>query len=155
MSLALKLKTDTASNNLGTGTTDSILGLTYGYEGRKWYRWAAARYRFNNTNDAGLKRGNKLLLDLVAGIRPHQSGYMEPDTVWLIELNGELGQQAELGGNNLANTGGSEWFVSPGIFWTKRNFAIKAGVQIPLISHLNGNQIKSDYRAKLVLEWHL
>lgn len=155
MSLALKLKTDTASNNLGTGTTDSILGLTYGYEGRKWYRWAAARYRFNNTNDAGLKRGNTLLLDLVAGIRPHQSGYMEPDTVWLIELNGELGQQAELGGNNLANTGGSEWFVSPGIFWTKRNFAIKAGVQIPLISNLNGNQIKSDYRAKLVLEWHL
>jgi len=155
VSLVFKLKTDTAENGLGTGTTDSILGLTYGYEGRKWYRWAAVRYVMNDTNDTGLQRGNKLLLDLVGGIRPKQTGYREPDTVWIIELNAELGQSAELNNVNLANTGGDEWFVSPGIFWTKRNFAVKAGVQIPLASNLNGNQIKSDYRAKLVLEWHL
>lgn len=155
LSLALKLKTDTAENNLGTGTTDGILGLAYGYEGRKWYRWAAARYVMNGENNAGLQRGNKLLLDVVAGIRPKQTGYREPDTVWLIELNGELGQSAELNNISLANTGGDEWFVSPGIFWTKRNFAVKAGVQIPVISNLNGSQAKSDYRAKVVLEWHL
>ena len=155
----LKVKLDTANGNanpaLGTGTTDTILGLTYGYEGRKWYRWASVRYRLNGTNDAGLQRGEKVLFDLVGGIRFRPTGYLEADTVWLLELNGEYGDRADLNGINVANTGGTEWFVSPGIFWTKRNFAIKAGVQIPIVSNLNGAQNESDVRVNLTLEWHL
>ncbi len=140
---------------LGTGAVDSILGLTYGYEGRKQYRWAAVRYRHNARNDTGFKRGDRVFFDLVGGIRPHPSNYLKPDTVWLLELNGEYGKRGDLNGLSLANTGGTEWFLSPGLFWTKRNFAVKAGVQIPIASHLNGNQSKTDYRAKLVFEWHL
>ena len=155
----VKVKLDTGDKNktpaLGTGTTDTILGLAYGYEGRKWYRWASIRYRHNGTNDAGLRRGDKILVDLVGGIRFKPTDYLKPDTVWLLELNGEYGKHAELNGVEQVNTGGTEWFLSPGIFWTKRNFAIKAGVQIPIASDLNGNQEESDYRAKLVFEWHL
>lgn len=155
----LKIKADTGDENstpaLGTGTTDTILGLAYGYEGRKWYRWTGLRYRRNGENDTGLRRGDKILFDLVGGIRTKLTGYREPDTVWLLELNGEYGKRAKLNGVELSNTGGTEWFVSPGIFWTKRNFAIKAGVQIPIASNLNGSQEKTDYRAKFVLEWHL
>lgn len=155
MALALKLKTDTADSNIGTGTTDGVVGLSYGYEARKWYRWAALRYRFNGENEFGLRRSNKTLLDLVVGIRPYQTGYKKPDTVWLLELNGELSERAELSGVPLSNTGGTEWFVSPGIFWTLRNFAIKAGAQLPISDNLKGNQKMSDYRLKLVLEWHI
>ena len=155
----VKVKLDTGDKNktpaLGTGTTDTILGLAYGYEGRKWYRWASIRHRRNGTNDAGLRRGDKWLVDIVGGIRPKPTGYLEPDTVWLLELNGEYGKRAKANGVELANTGGTEWFLSPGIFWTKRNFAVKAGVQIPIASDLNGNQEESDYRAKVVFEWHL
>ncbi len=155
----LKVITDSGdadeSPALGTGTTDTILGLTYGYEGRKWYRWASLRYRFNDKNNAGVERGDKILFDLVGGIRPTLTNYNEPDTVWLLELNGEYGQRAELDGTRLQNTGGTELFLSPGIFWTSRNFAIKAGVQIPIYSDLNGTQDASDYRAKVVVEWHL
>ena len=96
-----------------------------------------------------------LRLDLVGGIRFTPTAYTKPDTVWLLELNGEFGRRDELNGTSLANTGGTEWFLSPGIFWTKRNFAIKAGVQIPIASDLNGVQQKSDYRATIVFEWHL
>jgi len=134
---------------LGKGTTDGIVGLAYGYESRKHYRWASIRYRVNGTNPAGVARGDKLRVDFVAGIRPNPSGYLEPDTVWLLE------QKARFNGVELADTGGSEWFVSPGIFWTLRNFAVKAGVQIPIYANLNGNQSESDYRARLTLEWHL
>lgn len=155
----VKVKLDSGNENkrpaLGTGTTDTIFGLVYGYEGRKWYRWASIRYRRNGENDAGLRRGDKILFDLVGGIRPKLTGYLEPDTVWLLELNGEYGKRAELNDAQLPNTGGTEWFLSPGIFWTKRNFAVKAGVQIPIAGDLNGNQEETDYRAKLVLEWHL
>ncbi len=155
----LKVVTDTAASNQiptqSKGTTDAILGLTYGYEGRRWYRWASARYRYNGTNNTGLNRGNKILIDFVGGFRPTPTGYLEPDTVWLLELNGEYAQQDAVNGLNLSNSGGTEWFVSPGIFWTYRYFAIKAGVQIPIYHDLNGLQKKTDYRAKLVFEWHL
>lgn len=151
----LKVITDTADKKFSKETTDTIVGLTYGYEGRKWYRWASARYRFNGTNEVGVDRSDKILIDFVGGIRPEPRGYLESDTVWLLELNGEYGKQAKLNGSTVANTGGSEWFISPGIFWTKRNFAIKAGVQIPITHDLNGNQEESDYRAKVSFELHL
>lgn len=155
----LKVKTGTGDDDtapaLGTGTTDTLLGLAYGYEGLKWYRWASVRYRRNGENDAGLRRGDRILLDLVGGWRPIPPRYYAPDTVWLLELNGEYGRRAELNGAELSNTGGTQWFLSPGIFWTKRNFAVKAGIQVPIASNPNGDQPQTDYRAKFVLEWHL
>jgi len=154
-SLLLAVKPDTGDKDIGTGSTDGLVGLAYGYEGRKWYHWVSARYRINGESDAGLRRGNRLFLDLAGGIRLKPTGYREPDTVWLLELNGEFTERAELNGAPLANTGGNELFLSPGIFWTKRNFAVKAGVQIPIYHDLNGDQDGTDYRAKLVLEWHL
>lgn len=149
-----KLKPDTGAK-AGTDSTDAILGLAYGYESRKWNRWASVRYRRNGEGDAGLQRGDLWLIDFVGGVRLKPTGYLEPDTVWLLELNGEYSQHTELNGMKLSASGGTEWFISPGIFWTYRNFAIKAGIQIPITSDLNGAQEESDYRAKLVLEWHL
>jgi len=158
LSILGKIKFDTSAGGnpaLGSGSTDGLLGIAYGYESRKWYRWTSARYRVNGENDLALRRGNKLFVDLVGGIRLRPTAYDEPDTVWLIELNGEYADRSEINGNTLANTGGSEWFISPGIFWTLRNFAIKAGVQIPISGDLNGDQAETDYRARLILEWHL
>lgn len=154
----LKVVADSGSKSgtpsIGSGATDTIIGLTYGSEGRKWYKWASVRYRFNGRNDAGVERGDKVLVDFVGGIRPNLTGYLETDIVYLLELNGEFGKRARLNGSELANTGGTEWFISPGIFWTQRNFAIKAGVQIPIYASLNGNQDETNYRAKMTFEWH-
>ena len=72
---------ETKSPALGSGTTDNIVGLSYGYESRRWYRWASVRHRQNGTSSAGLKRGNRTLLDFVAGIRPTLTSYSEPDMV--------------------------------------------------------------------------
>ncbi|NOX93292.1 MAG: transporter [Gammaproteobacteria bacterium] len=140
---------------LGNGATDVITGITYGYESIKSYRWASARYIFPGKNAADFQAGNKWRVDFVAGWRPAPPEYKKPDTVWLLELNGEITDKAELNGNSLMNTGGTEWFLSPGIFWTTRNFAIKSGIQVPVASDLNGTQDKSDYRFKATFEWHL
>jgi hypothetical protein len=144
-----------ASPPLGNGATDIIAGLTYGYEGLKWYRWASARYVLPGKNAAGFQLGNKWLVDFAGGWRPTPPEYKKPDTVWLLELNGEIADKAEFNGNALTNSGGTEWFISPGIFWTTRNFAIKSGIQIPITDNLNGTQDKSDYRFKTTFEWHL
>ena len=87
-----KVKFNTSAGGLpplGSGSTDGLLGLAYGYESRKWYRWASIRYRFNGENKRGTQPGNKLLFDLVGGIRLKPTAYDEPDTVWLVEINGE------------------------------------------------------------------
>lgn len=138
----------------GSDATDYVAGLAYGYEGLEWYRWAALRYRYNG-NDQGLERGDRVLFDLVGGWRPTPPEYREPDTVWLLELNGEYTQRTKRNTATLPDTGGVEWFLSPGIFWTYRNFAVKAGVQVPVWTNRFGEQEDSDYRAKLEFEWHL
>jgi len=162
MAALLKVKFDTSKQGastatkpaLGTGTTDVILGLTYGHESLTWYRWASVRYR-RNGHSGGKKVGDKVLVDLVAGWRPTMPEYLKPDMVWVLELNGEYGRRGSLDRLSLVNDGGTELFLSPGFMWTVRNFAIKGGVQLPVFSNLNGIQTKTDYRAKLELEWHL
>jgi len=162
MAALLKVKFDTSKQGastaakpaLGTGTTDVVAGLTYGHESLTWYRWASVRYR-RNGHSGGKKIGDKVLVDLVAGWRPTMPEYLKPDMVWLLELNGEYGRHGSLDGVSLVNDGGTELFLSPGFMWTVRNFAVRAGVQLPVFSNLNGAQTKTDYRTRLQLEWHL
>ncbi len=150
----LKLKPDSSGAEVSTDTTDLMLGFTYGYESLKWYRWASMRYRFNQ--DRGdLQRGDRLFVDMAIGYRPQVHDYRAADTVLILELNGEIRERNALNGVDINASGGNQWFVSPGVLWTLRNFAVKAGVQIPIYSNLNGNQPRSDYRASLELEWHL
>ncbi|PCI63260.1 MAG: hypothetical protein COB35_01310 [Gammaproteobacteria bacterium] len=154
-----KVKLDTSNNELNSNAVDSIIGLTYGVESIKWYRWASIRQRFNgNINKAQLgnfQRGDITLIDFVIGYRPKLNGYREPDMVYMLELNSEFSQRNKLNGTSLVNSGGKQAFVSPGFMWTLRNMAIKGGVQIPVYSNLNGHQQNSDYRFKLSIEWHL
>lgn len=134
---------------------DYLLGLAYGYEGRKWYRWASIRHRFNANSANGAERPDVWLIDVVGGIRPIPTEYQEPDWVWMLELNGEFTEHVRRAGSNrTGRLGGSQWFVSPGLMWTYRNLALKAGVQLPVYDDLDRNQAADDYRALIELEWH-
>ena len=151
-----KLPTGDANQSprLGSGSTDILLGLAVGHESRRWYAFADARYRINTVGEGSLKKGNKLFLDLVGGVRPVLSEYDEPDTVLMLELNWEQTEQDRLNGLNLTDSGGWELFVSPVLWWTYGQFAFKTGVQIPIASQLNGNQPASDYRWLLETVYH-
>ena len=93
-------------------------------------------------------------LNLVGGIRPVLTDYKEPDTVLMLELNWENAGRDDLGGTALADTGGWELFLSPVVFWTYRQAAVRGGVQIPVASDLNGRQPSSDYRTRIELVYH-
>ena len=135
---------------------DYLLGLTYGYEGRKWYRWASVRHRFNAETKGGLERPDVWLVDLVGGIRFSPTEYHEPDWVWMLELNGEIIEHISQTHDGTARKlGGVQWFLSPGLMWTYRNFAVKAGVQLPVFDDLSADQDADDYRVLIELEWHL
>ena len=155
-----QVKLDSGNERIGSGTTDTMLGFAYGYESLKWYRWASMRYRFNQdssipSSQFELERGDRWFVDLAGGYRFQVNDYLEADTVWLLELNGEFAERSDIGDLTFADSGGSRWFVSPGVMWTLRNFAFKAGVQIPVRNNLNGDQTATDYRARIEFEWHL
>ena len=144
---------DDSTPRLGSGSTDFVGGLLYGHESRRWYYNLAARYRFNTEGGGGLEKGDRQFLDLVGGVRPVLTGYLEPDAVVFLELNWENAGRDERNGADIANTGGWELFLSPGIFATYRNIALRTGIQIPIAEGLNGNQPTSDYRFKFELKY--
>jgi hypothetical protein len=123
----------------GQTSDRSQIALAYGYESLRWYRWASLSYQ---AADGGLP--DMLRVDLVGGIRFQVNDYRAPDTVWMLELNGELPR---------GTTAPERWFLSPGLMWTVRNFALKFGVQVPIAG--GDREPDVDYRALLELEWHL
>lgn len=138
---------------LGSGSTDFVGGLLWGHESRRWYYNLAARYRRNTEGEGGLRKGDRHLLDLAGGVRLALTGYLEPDAVVFLEFNWENAGHDELNGVGLADTGGWELFLSPGLFATYRNIAFRTGIQIPLVRNLNGRQPASSYRFKAQLKY--
>ncbi len=153
-----RLKLPTASDSgmprLGSGSTDVAGGVVAGYESRRWYWFTSAAYSLNNKGGGGLEKGDRQFLNAVGGVRPVLSEYGEPDTVFMLELNWERSDKDRLNGLSLANTGGSELFLSPVFWWTYRQVAVKGGVQVPIMQDLNGTQPDTDYRGKLEFVYH-
>ncbi len=145
---------DDSRPRLGSGSTDVIGALATGYESRRWYWFASGLYRANTEGAGGLEKGDKQSLNVVGGVRPILTEYDEPDTVLMLELNWEHAGRDDLNGAGLADTGGWELFLSPVVWWTYGQLAIRGGVQSPIAEGLNGNQATSDYRARLEFVYH-
>ena len=143
---------DGANPRLGSGSTDFVGGLLYGHESRRWYYNLAARYRLNGEGGGGLAKGDRQFLDIAGGVRPVLTGYREPDAVFFLELNWENSGRDDRNGAAVADTGGWELFLSPGLFATYRNVALRTGVQIPIAHGLEGSQPESDYRFKVEIK---
>lgn len=155
--LGVKLPTGDPDENppLGSGSTDLLFGLAAAHESRRWYYFGDIRYRLNTEGEDNIEVGDRFFADVAIGIRPRLSEYLEPDLVLLTELNWISTQKSTIGGSTIDNSGGDQLFVSPGFFFTYRNWAVKGGVQIPVFQNLNGDQVKDNYRFALAFELHI
>jgi hypothetical protein len=120
----------------------------------KWYYFGDVRYRINTRGSNDLRKGNILFTDIAIGIRPWPTEYLKPDLVVLLEMNWELLMKDHLKGTEIDDSGGNRLFVSPGFFFTYRNWALKGGVQIPVYQNMYGKQPDEDYRFSLSVELH-
>ncbi len=133
--------------------TDYFAGLSVGYESRRYYFFASLRYRYNNATSS-LERGNVFKYDIAYGIRPWLLHYLQPDPVFLVELNGDTMGQNSVSGTSDANSGGAVLSISPGLLFSYRNIMLKGGVKIPVYNGLNGRQSLPDKEYVLGLEFH-
>ncbi len=139
---------------LGSGSTDFMFGFAVARESLKWYYFGDFRYRANTEGSGGMRKGNRLFADFAVGIRPWPPVYMKPDLVVLAELNWESIMRDRIIGTKVENSGGNQLFVSPGFFFTYRNWAIKGGIQIPVYQDMYGEQPEDDYRYSFSVEIH-
>ncbi|NIA29914.1 MAG: hypothetical protein GWP06_08405 [Actinobacteria bacterium] len=139
---------------LGSGSTDVLFALAAARESRRWYYFGNVRYRLNSKGNT-IRFGNRFFADAAFGVRPWLTEYLKPDLVVMVELNWEAMQPNKIDNQIVANSGGDQLFLSPGIFFTLRNWAIKGGLQIPLLQKLNGLQRETNYRYALAIELHV
>ena len=153
--LGVKVPTGRHHRNipLGSGSVDVLTGLAVGHESRRWYAFGTFRYLFRTDHD-GLDRGDRRMFDVAGGFRPWLTEYLQPDLVLLLEFNGNWEDHGRLRGDRLAATGGFVGWLGPTALLSYRNWMLKAGVQIPIATDLNGGQERPDYRTILAIEYH-
>jgi len=132
--------------------TDFFVGLSYGYESRRHYFFSGLRYRFNG-NTKRFKRPDKWLFDVAYGIRPWLLEYLQPDPVFLLELNGESLTSRD--GSNASTVQKKNFLISlsPGLLFSYRNLMFKAGAKIPVFSSLKSQTLPA-VEYVLGLEFH-
>jgi len=118
----------TAKNNLAPNLTTFTLGLANGYESRRWYYFSDIGYTTVSSGQS-LVPGNKFRYNLVGGIRPVKSSYLQPDLVLLVELNGEWSTNSKQNGDIVPNTQGNTLAIAPGFLFSYRNIMLKGGIQ--------------------------
>lgn len=135
------------------GSKSVFAGLSYGYESRRHYFFSGIRYRFNGW-ERTLKRGNIILTDVAYGIRPWLLEYLQPDPVFLLELNTQWQNRSIDNGKTLKSTGGYIVSLSPGLLFSYRNIMLKTGIKIPIINGLNGGQKMPGKEYIIGIEFH-
>jgi hypothetical protein len=51
----------------------------------------------------------------------------------------------EIGGRSDPNSGGTTWFLAPGIQYVTRRVVIEGAVQLPVVQNLNGDALENDF----------
>jgi hypothetical protein len=75
--------------------------------------------------------------ELGAGVPAFLYGVIESNLIW-VDKNTEAGVRDP-------NSGGTTWFLAPGIQYVTKRVILEAIVQIPVRQDLNGLGIKNDY----------
>ncbi len=132
---------------LGSGSWDPIVGTSFSWQTFDWEFDSAVQYRFN-TEANSFEFGDQARLDLSLQYRlwPRELGAGVPAFVYgVLESNLIYAGRNEEGGVSNPDSGGTTWFLAPGLQYVTRRVVLEALVQIPAVQDLNGLALKNDY----------
>ena len=64
-------------------------------------------------------------------------GVLESNLIWQDSNN--------VSGLEDPSSGGTTWFLAPGVQYVSRRFVVEAAVQIPVVQNLNGTALENDF----------
>lgn len=131
----------------GTGAWGGLGGVVATYQTLNWEADADAIYQATGTHD-GYRAGAVSKVDGSFQYRlwPRTLLGGTPAFVYgVLETNLVRTAPDRMNGMDMPNTGGTQWFISPGLQYVTLNYILEAAVQLPLAQNMNGNALRDDY----------
>ncbi len=132
---------------LGSGSLDAFAGLVYSWQTFDWQIDASAAYAVNSeAND--FQFGDEIRLDLAtkARILPRHLGGGMPSFLYVnLETNLIWQDENEVDSVTDPNSGGTTWYLAPGIQYATTRIILETALQIPAVQDLNGMALENDY----------
>jgi hypothetical protein len=132
---------------LGSGSWDPFGGIVLTYQTLDFQIDAQASYKAN-TQANGFEFGDVARLDgsLQYRLWPRELGAGVPGFLYGV-LEGNLIYQAknEMNGAKDPNSGGTSFFLAPGLQYVTKRWILEGIVQVPVVQDLNGTGLEDDF----------
>lgn len=127
------------SVQLGTGTTDALLGVyNFGALAPDWGYFGQAMLQLPLASHGGFKPGAGINANL--GLRYTASENLVPQ----LQINARIEKREQGINADIENSGATLLYLSPGVTWkVSRRFSAFGFVQVPLYQRVNGLQIEA------------
>lgn len=138
---------------LGSGSWDPFAGLVFTWQTLQWQIDISPVYQLNTAaND--IEFGDEARLDVASKYRLwiHERPQGVPGFFYAnLETNLIWRSKNEIGGQDDPNSGGTIWFVAPGLQYITRRIVVEGAVQLPVVKNLNGTALEEDFITTLSL----
>ena len=144
----LGLELPTGANAFTSETWDLIPGLYASWRTSSWSSDFSFSYAWNGFSDDGIggkNPGDELSLDWALAYQITLGNNAEMSLFPVVELSYKKISKDSLNGSNVANTGESVLYVSPGVKFAKSSFIIESLIQIPVTQDQEGIQLKRGF----------
>lgn len=131
----------------GSGAWGGLGGVIATYQTLAWEVDADATYQATGTHD-GYHAGPVTRADASFQYRlwPRQlRGGVPAFFYGVLETNLIHSGHDQMHGGDVANTGGTQWFISPGLQYVAVNYVLETAVQVPIVQDMNGHALRDDY----------
>lgn len=131
----------------GSGSWDVLGGAVLTWQTLEFEIDSQVSYKVNR-EARGFEAGNVAALDASLQYRllPRSLGAGVPAFLYgVLEANLVHAARDRVGGADDPNSGGTTLFLTPGLQYVTRKWIVEAGVQLPVIQHLHGTALESDY----------
>ncbi|MDE2149354.1 MAG: transporter [Gammaproteobacteria bacterium] len=131
----------------GGGAWGGLGGVIATYQTLAWEVDADAAYQATGIHD-GYRAGAVTQADVSFQYRlwPRQfNGGVPAFFYGVLETNLIHAARDRMNGGDVADTGGSQWFVSPGLQYVTLRYVLETAVQLPLVQDMNGRALRDDY----------
>lgn len=131
----------------GSGSWDPLAGAVFTWQTLRWQLDTSASYKLN-TESADFRFGDLARLDVAYKFRvlPARLTPGVPSFLYIVlETNLVRQDQNEVNGDVDTDSGGTIWYLAPGLQYVTTRIILEAAVQLPAIQELNGTALENDF----------
>jgi hypothetical protein len=132
---------------LGSGSWDPFFGAVFTWQTLQWQVDVSPVYEVNTEAD-NFEFGDEARLDVASKYRvwTHEREGKVPGFFYAnLETNVIWQGKNEIGNQDDPNSGGTAWFVAPGVQYVTRKFVVEGAVQLPALQDGNGMALEDDF----------